>query len=307
MFSISQTNLGYYCFEWTATEQGPKIIQNKFIGIKNNLDEEHTFNNIVEDFSPRLKEESNSLTVVLDYNQVNISSFKIDKHISSSYYINWYERNIFGAEYLEEYENFYYPLVSKKNNYYLIVSIKKNYKKVLCDVIKKTGFNLVCLSVNLFSAATITKQIYKIKNKEDFLIWKVDKNNHHFFTYYIANNLAAILKIKLKRNKKIDIIQKIGESIFVKKINTFVDEYVVNKNQYSLIKKIFIYHNKLDDKTISNFIDTEKCNIKQGAAEVLYTEIITRLRATDKEDDQMGGNDVYSGSKGAAELVIKSK
>jgi len=263
LFSISQTNLGYYCFEWTATEQGPKIIQNKFIRIKNNLNEENTFNNIVEAFSPTLKEESNSLTVVLDYSQVNISSFKIDKNISSSYYIDWYEKNIFETEYLEAYENFYYPLVSDENNHYLIISIKKNYKKFLFDIINKTGFNLVCLSVNLFSPATITKQIYKIKNKEDFLIWKVDKNNYHFFTYYIDDNLAAILKIKLKRNKKVDIMQEIGEPVFVNKINTFIDDYIVNKKQYSLIKKIFIYHNKSDDKSISNFIDAEKCNIKQ--------------------------------------------
>ena len=263
MLSISQTNLGYYCFEWTATEQGPKIIQNKFIGVKNNLNEEKTFSQIIKNFSPKLKEESSSLTIVLNDNQVKISSFRIDKHINSSYYIKWYENNIFDTEYLKEYENYYYPLVSNNYNNYLIVAIKKKYKNTLLDEIKKVGFNLVYLSVNLFSSATITKQIYKIKNEEDFLIWKVSKNNHHFFTYYVGDNLAAFIKIKLKRNKTIDIVTEIGESIFVNKINTFIKEYIVNKKQYNLIKNIFIYHDRTDNKHLSNFIDVGKCNIKK--------------------------------------------
>ena len=129
MLSISQTNLGYYCFEWTATEQGPKIIQNKFIGVKKNLNEEKTFNQIIKIFSLKLKEESSSLTIVLNDNQVKISSFRIDKHINSSYYIKWYENNIFDTEYLKEYENYYYPLVSNNYNNYLIVAIKKKYLK----------------------------------------------------------------------------------------------------------------------------------------------------------------------------------
>ena len=262
MLSISQSNLGYYCFEWTATEQGPKIIQNKFIKINKNLDEETTFKEIIKAFTPKLNDESKSLSVVLHDSQIKISSLKIDRHMKDSYYIKWYEKNILGQEYLKEFENYYYPLESDKNNFYLIISIKKNYKNFLLNTIKDSEFDLVYLSVNLFSAATITKQIFKIKKNKDFLIWKVDKKNHHYFTYYYNDNLAALIKVKLIRSK-LEIIQEIGESTHLAKINAFINNFIINKKEYYGINNVFIYHVSDDNKYINSYLNINKSNLKK--------------------------------------------
>ena len=61
MLSISKTTVGFYCIEWSATEEGPKIIKSDFIKTNQNINDKNVLKNIIQSFKPILKKESKSL------------------------------------------------------------------------------------------------------------------------------------------------------------------------------------------------------------------------------------------------------
>ena len=63
MLSLSQDNTGYYCYEWTSTENGPKIINSSFVNVKSDLNNNHTLEEIIKLFRPQLNEETSSLSL----------------------------------------------------------------------------------------------------------------------------------------------------------------------------------------------------------------------------------------------------
>ena len=38
------------------------------------------------------------------------------------------------------------------------------------------NYNIVNLSVDIFSASTIPRQFYKTNNNKEFILWKIDRN-----------------------------------------------------------------------------------------------------------------------------------
>ena len=66
MFSISQTSRGFFCLEWSSTEDGPKIISLDHIRIKNNFLEKSTLKKIITNYNLSIKDESNSLAVTIN-------------------------------------------------------------------------------------------------------------------------------------------------------------------------------------------------------------------------------------------------
>ena len=47
MLSISQTSTGFYCIEWSPTEEGPKILKSKFIKTSQKIDDKNLLKNII--------------------------------------------------------------------------------------------------------------------------------------------------------------------------------------------------------------------------------------------------------------------
>ena len=116
MLSIAQADNGYYCFEWTPTEKGPRIDSYSLIKDSNcclNNDFEKPFSA----FYKKNNQDVKSLAFILNSENVNINTIKVDKNISLKYSIDWYERNILDENYLKSFELFYYPLKSKNNSH----------------------------------------------------------------------------------------------------------------------------------------------------------------------------------------------
>ena len=83
MLSISQTTSGFYCIEWSPTEDGPKIIKHKHISINKSIEEEGVLKQIILFFEPTLHTDSTSLSITLNINKFLISQIKCDANIDN--------------------------------------------------------------------------------------------------------------------------------------------------------------------------------------------------------------------------------
>ena len=106
MLSISQSSNYYYCLEWLPTESGIEIIEFKKIKTSFNIADHNLIEDIIDNFNPTTKTESNSLSISLDINNVQISCIKIEPKIElnlpkiegSSATLTW-EGNEFALEF----------------------------------------------------------------------------------------------------------------------------------------------------------------------------------------------------------------
>ena len=94
MFSLSQSDNGYYCFEWVPTENGPKIIQYEYIKTKKINHIDTALEKVIESFNPQTKHESKSLSLTLNINNIIISSYRVDTDYSLEDSLLWYNENI---------------------------------------------------------------------------------------------------------------------------------------------------------------------------------------------------------------------
>ena len=146
--------------EWSSTEDGPKIVNLTHLKSNKSFNDSGTISGIVNNFNFTIKDQSNSLSLTLDSDNLLISSLNIDsKNISKS--IRWYESEILGEEFCNNYYNYYYPMLA--NDDCLLISLSKVFKDNIVNSSLKNNLNLIYLSVDIFSASTFVKQLY-IKN-----------------------------------------------------------------------------------------------------------------------------------------------
>ena len=115
MLSISQSSNYYYCLEWLPTELGVEVVKFKKIKTSLNIDDENLIEYIIDNFNPTTKADSNSLSISLNINNVQISCIKIEPKIALNEYVAWYEKNILDIYILEKFDIYYYPI--SNNNF----------------------------------------------------------------------------------------------------------------------------------------------------------------------------------------------
>ena len=260
MLSIAQSENGYHCFEWTPTEKGPKVINFKFFK-ENNCTSINDFEKVISSHQSQLKDQSNSLSVILNIQNVNISSIKMDPDDKLSNIIKWYQDKILNKEFLKQHEMFYYPLnPGYKSIHILILSIRKKIKSNITTLSKNKGYDLMYLSVDIFSAAILVKQVYKIKANQNMLVWKIEKNKTHCFVFYENDNLSSFLKFKLLK-KTFKIITSIGSRKSIELLTNFISHTLINNKKYESIDSTFVYQTKKDNRYIKKITDGNKLNI----------------------------------------------
>jgi len=259
VFSISQTSRGYFCLEWSSTEDGPKIRHLNHINILNGFTDKNIFSDIINHFSYNLKSQSNSLSVIINSDNVLISLLKINFNKNNDKIIKWYENKVMGNSFCNNYYNYYFPMDSDNNC--LLISIPKKMQDNIVDSSNKLGFNLIYLSVDIFSAATLARQLYKNETRHEYLIWKINNNRNHMLVYYNEDRIKLFTKIKIQSNKivadltlgSIDDAEKVKNIIFNILINNTIDESIEN---------IFLYQTKANTTIIKKIVDKNFANIK---------------------------------------------
>ena len=259
MFSISQTSRGFFCLEWSSTENGPKVVSTNHIKVKKNFSNISLLEEIISNYNITIKNESNSLSVIVSSDEVIISSLDTSPGSEVLKTINWYESNIMGKEYCDKYYNFYYPMSC--NDKLLIVSFPKIIKNNLLKSSSNLGFNLIYLSVDIFSTAMLVQNFYKKYIKDKYILWKVDNNNKHIIIVY-KNELICSYTIVKKQSNKYVKSYGIGNDDDIKKSVDCVNCILVNKKKYNDIEKIFVYQTKEDKTVINNILNLKDDNVK---------------------------------------------
>ena len=253
MLSISQSSNFFHCLEWVPSESGVEVVNFNKISIENPLSSKDSIKEILDKFNPITKDESNSISISLDISNVQISSINFDPKIDLHSYVKWYEENILGKYIVENFDIYYYPCF---NNNLIIVMIDKIFRSNLIKSVYAAGCNLIDLNIGIFSANYAITQILKLNNLRNHLLWKIDKNNIHYITYYEKNILSNFVKFKKNKNK-INFLNSLGDSKNLDKIIKYFSE----KNNSNFIDKIFIYQlgnstvKKNDEKILHNNVE----------------------------------------------------
>ena len=253
MLSISQTQSGFYCIEWSPTENGPKIIRCKYLKSNQKIYNEDTLENIINSFKPSLEVDSNSLSITLNNNNFLFSEIKTDKNISNKDFIKWYENDFLNKDFLKYHDIYYYPLFEKNN--FLSVSISKKIKKNLKSISLNLGYNLVNFSIDIFSASNLIQKIYKVN---DFLVWKIGKNNYHYLSYFKDNKICSFIKFKKSKNNLKELI-KIGNDKNI--INDFLFSVLIKNQNFEKIENVYVYQTNNSSRKINEICSKKSSNI----------------------------------------------
>ncbi len=267
MLSISQTSTFFHCLEWVPSESGVEVVNFNKISIDNPLSSKDSIREILDKFNPITKSESNSISISLDINNVQISSINVDPKIDLFSYVKWYEKNILGEYIVNNFDIYYYPCF---NNNLIIVMIDKIFRKNIIKSVHSAGCNLIDLNIGVFSANYAITQILKLNNLKNHLLWKIDKNNIHYVTFYEKNILSNFVKFKKNKNK-INFLNTLGDSTNL----DYIIKYFSEQSNSNIFDKIFLYQsssltkNSLKEKPgnnvelldISNFFKIENNKI----------------------------------------------
>ena len=261
MLSIAQTDNGYYCFEWTPTEKGPRIDNCSLIK-DNNCCLNNDFEKPISSFYKKNKQDVKPLAFILNSENVNINSITFEKSINLKDSIDWYEANILDENYLKSFELFYYPLKSKKNSQdLLVISLSKKIKNKIISLSKKYSYKIIYISIDIFSAYITAKQFYKISNKNKCLIWKIKKNNYHCFTLYENDCFSSMVIAKCNKDKYV-INKTVGNAESINVIEDFIIQTLVQKDYCKRIDDVYVYQTKMNDTLIKSYVNNKKVNVK---------------------------------------------
>ncbi|MBI65260.1 MAG: hypothetical protein CMG64_03085 [Candidatus Marinimicrobia bacterium] len=254
MLSIAQSSNYFHFVEWSPSESGPKVL--KFKKIKHNVDyfNKNLLNDLISDFNPVSKEESNSLTYSIDSNYVGLSSFAVDPKINLSEYISWYEKNMLNNYFLDTFDLFYYPI---NDTNVMVISINKKIKNNLVKSSIDLGYKMMNFTVDIFSANQMVTQMYCENKIQNYLLWKIDKNNHHYFLYIKNNKFQNLIKVRYS-NKIVDYLVNVGVNENEKILRNIES---VLKGENGSTDKIFLYQTKIDTKDISNILNKNLDNL----------------------------------------------
>ena len=259
MLSFAQSAEHLFFLEWTPSDTGPKVLQYK--KIKNN-NSRTLYKNFLDDILKNINKNSlntsNSVTLSIDINNILITSFNYDSNIKLEEYVEWYKNKILNPYILDNFDIYFYPLNNKENSI-MVICINNEIKNNIIKSCEKHQYDLMHLTLDLFSASSAIN-IYKKKNIKNYLLWKIDKNNFHYGLYYENNNLKHFIKIK--KTNKIECIQSIGDQNFKEDLIKMYDKILFkNKVEATYIDKIFIYQSKTSFELLKKISKNNKISI----------------------------------------------
>ena len=250
MLSISQNEQNFFCIEWIPSEIGPNVLRYKKIKFPA---PENNYKNFLDDILSNInidsQNDSNTLTLSLDINNIGLTSFNYDPLIPFQEYKVWYEDRILGPYVKENYDIYYYNLDDTENTV-MVIYISKLVKKNILDSCKKNKYRLLHLGVDIFSA-NFSTNMFGSQKYDNYVLWKILKNNFHMITYYEKGILKHVMKIK--KTNSLETVFSIGDKITKDKLEKMLYKLLINQRKNSKIiefDQVYIYQNKTDSSQI---------------------------------------------------------
>lgn len=250
MLSISQNEQNFFCIEWIPSEIGPNVLRYKKIKFPAH---ENNYKNFLDDILSNInidsQNDSNTLTLSLDINNIGLTSFNYDPLIPFQEYKVWYEDRILGPYVKENYDIYYYNLHDTENTV-MVIYISKLVKKNILDSCKKNKYRLLHLGVDIFSA-NFSTNMFGSQKYDNYVLWKILKNNFHMITYYEKGILKHVMKIK--KTNSLETVFSIGDKITKDKLEKMLYKLLINQRKNSKIiefDQVYIYQNKTDSSQI---------------------------------------------------------
>ena len=250
MLSISQNEQNFFCIEWIPSEIGPNVLRYKKIKFPT---PENNYKNFLDDILSNInidsQNDSNTLTLSLDINNIGLTSFNYDPLIPFQEYKVWYEDRILGPYVKENYDIYYYNLDDTENTV-MVIYISKLVKKNILDSCKKNKYRLLHLGVDIFSA-NFSTNMFGSQKYDNYVLWKILKNNFHMITYYEKGILKHVMKIK--KTNSLETVFSIGDKITKDKLEKMLYKLLINQRKNSKIiefDQVYIYQNKTDSSQI---------------------------------------------------------
>ena len=132
-------------------------------------------------------------------------------------------------------------------------------------VYKKFKFNINNIKENF------TKNVSSLNNKkiavigyvilDEYIMWKICENNSHIIILYNKDKIKAFSKVK-KRSNIFVSDYSIGSKQDIDMIVNCINETLIKKSCYDIIRNIFVYQTKVDLKIIKDIMSLNNKNLK---------------------------------------------
>ena len=111
-------------------------------------------------------------------------------------------------------------------------------------------YRLLHLGVDIFSPNLYTN-MFGSQKYDNYVLWKILKNNFHMITYYEKGILKHVMKIK--KTNSLETVFSIGDKITKDKLEKMLYKLLINQRKNSKIiefDQVYIYQNKTDSSQI---------------------------------------------------------
>ena len=185
---------------------------------------------------------SKKCMIFIDSSEVILNQIRTGEKVDSDTLVQWNNDLMFNDTCLDRYNDLHYQTCKDAN--ILSVYIEKSKQSHYYSSCKKIDLNLSCLSINIFSAEYLAREIFDAKSDGNYAIWGIGAQKDNLM---IVHDNQFVGLITFKRSKKdMEIVDFIGPEKYlldcIDKINTNNFSELKSAN---LINKVYAYQKSL--------------------------------------------------------------
>ena len=181
---------------------------------------------------------SKKCIICIDSDEVFFNQIHSSKKVDSETLVQWINNLMFGGTQSDKYNDFHYEIFDKKG--LLSVYIDKNKQLDYYGFCKESGLNLSCLSVDIFSAEYLAREMFEAKGSRDYLVWAVGKQKDDMIIVRDNNFIGLVSFKRLKNN--IEIIKCVGSEKYISDcLDKMSQKSFTDLQSVDFVKKIYMY------------------------------------------------------------------
>ena len=193
---------------------------------------------------------SKKCVICIESDEVFLNQVFSTEQIDSKVLVQWTNNLMFGDANVGAYSDLHYNIFDKRGM--LSIYLDKGLQLDYYGFCKDSGLSLSCLSVDIFSADYLAREMFEAKENGDYLIWAIGKQKDDML---IVKDNKLVSLISFKRLKSdVEVVKCIGsEKYAIDCLNKMSESSFMDLKSIDFVKKIFMYqkcHSSTDMKKV---------------------------------------------------------
>ena len=200
---------------------------------------------------------SKKCMICIDSSEVIFNQISTSEKVDMATLIDWNNRLIFNDAKIDRYKDLHYQICP--NNDMLSIYVDKNIQSEYYNYCKKSNLKISCLSIDIFSADYLARNMFDAESSSDYIVWGVGKNKDDMMIVQ-NNNFAGLVSFKRFKNS-LEIIKCIGsEEYMLNCLNKISHKGFTDFKSVDFVKKIYMYQ-KCQNSDMKKIVKSNKEDI----------------------------------------------